>query len=233
MPENRTCSGQVIVFAVNPTHVISTWLPCWEGLHRLICISPSSLWSFHSPPHGLVFCPWKVALNSSLACTFHSKIMCLSSSPKILASYQHHGNHIVGKTMPIQPWFHPLFFEDSPALMSGFCTLELGSGLGYTTTSSTLPAHISCWHFISSLGASDRCIPPSGFTVHQVAQLLTNYHVCYKMSLPMAENTHASPTPVPSYLAWHIFGGLVQDHSGKDNNSWLASSSILASSSTL
>jgi len=97
--------------------------------------------------------------------------------------------------------------------MSGFCTLEFNSSLDCAATASSLPAHISCWHFISSLrGLADGCIPNQGLTVHQLAQLLTNYRVCYEHIFANCRDYPHLPPPHLSPTTWHgtFFGGIVQ-----------------------
>jgi len=128
------------------------------------------------------FVPSKVALLFiSRVCLPTKNDISAKFFQKMLANYKHQDDQIIGPNTPICPWFRPMFFEESPALMSGFCTLEFNSGLDYAATTSSLPAHISFWHFISSLkGLADGCIPHQGLTAHQLTQLLTNYHVCYE-----------------------------------------------------
>jgi len=105
-----------------------------------------------------------------------------------------------------------MFFEESPVLMSGFCTFEFDSGLDYAATASSLLAHISCWHFLSSLeGLTNGCIPNQGLMAHQLVQLLTNYRVCYKHIFANGRDYLHLPLPHLSPTMWHgaFFRGIV------------------------
>jgi len=79
------------------------------------------------------------------------------------------------------PRFWPQFFDTSPNLMTGLCTLTFNNGLQYAKTTTSCPDNISCWHFISSLeGQYNNVLSPQGLSAPHLAQVLINFWVCLK-----------------------------------------------------
>jgi len=128
------------------------------------------------------FLPGKVGLPFLTAMTKEStNIITLQYFTCTFESYCRNGDLVMLHLINLPLCFRPRFFEDSLALLAGFCKLIFSNGLDYASTSAVAPDHISSWHFLSSLDSlPDGHLPPLGLTSPQLAQVLVNYQACFK-----------------------------------------------------
>jgi len=108
--------------------------------------------------------------------------------------------------------FHPRFFKESTALMTGFHKLIFNNRLDCALSTSAVPNHINLWHFVSSLdNCPDGIIPPSGFSAPQLAQILTNFHVCFQQIFSNGCDYPLIPGILSSSIKWQgtFFEGLI------------------------
>jgi len=131
----------------------------------------------------------------------------------MLENYTRFGNPILGPTLHLLPQFRRGFFGDSSALMTGFRRLQFHNGLAYADLSPpTLPNHISVWHFLSSLDIlPDGVLSPLGLSAPELAQVITNFRVCFEHIYANGRDYPRLPEEHKSPVTWQgtFYGGLV------------------------